>query len=210
MRILKLSETEEAVAMSRALEVLQEGGVIVHATETCFGLACDLTNPKAVAKLFAIKQRPEQMPVSALFPSVDEAKKYVEWNDRADTLAKKFLPGALTIILPLREDAPQKLYPIPSGGTSIGVRISSHAVADHLATSFGKPLSTTSANPHGDSNPYRSEDIVRTFEKAKHVPDLFLDSGSLPMNPPSTVVNLCSKEEGIVRKGTIQPMDTAL
>ncbi len=98
-------------AIADALTVLQNGGVVAHATETCYGLACDLSNPDAVTKLFAIKQRPESQPVSALFASVDEAKKYVEWNDRAEELAAQYLPGPLTLILPLRSDSPKKLFP---------------------------------------------------------------------------------------------------
>jgi len=200
-------------AIEQALEILRAGGVIAHATETCYGLACDLTNPKAVEKLFAIKRRPADQPVSALFSSVEEAKKYAQWNDRAEELAKKHLPGPLTLILPLHSDAPEKIYPSQLSiihyplSISIGVRISSHPLAQSLASQYGKPISTTSANIHGQPNTYGAEEIVQQFEHANMRPDLVLDSGILPIVPPSTVINLSSDTGGqTLRHGTIGRM----
>src|SRR5262245_56720739 len=109
MRLLPVS----AGALQEALSLLQNGGVVAHATETCYGLACDLRNPDAVTRLFVIKRRPLTQPVSALFASVEDAKRYVEWNDRAEELARTYLPGPLTLILPLRPDAPARLFPMP-------------------------------------------------------------------------------------------------
>ena len=82
-----------------ALEALERGETVIHATETCYGFACDLNNLKAVSRLFAIKQRSANQPVSALFSSIEEARKYVEWNDQAEQLAQEFLPGRLMIVL---------------------------------------------------------------------------------------------------------------
>lgn len=191
-----VSPSDENIAL--AVDILRKGGVVVHATETCYGLACDLSNPDAVAKLFALKKRSETQPISGLFPTIDEAKKWVTWNDRADELAAAHLPGPLTLILPLRPDAPAKLYPMPSGGLTLGVRVSSHPLAHHLSTLFGGVLSTSSANVHGEANPY--DPALITVEA-----DLILDSGVLPVVPPSTVVDLTGSG-GILRSGNIKPM----
>ena len=104
---------EASKGLIEAIHILKRGGVVAHATETCYGLACDLANPAAVAKLFAIKQRPLDQPVSALFVSIEEAKKWVEWSDEAEKLAAEFLPGPLTLILPLRKKYIGKIFPIP-------------------------------------------------------------------------------------------------
>ena len=195
--------------MAEALKILKAGGVIAHATETCYGLACDLTNPTAVEKLFAIKERPADRPVSALFSSVDEAKKYVKWNAEAEELARKHLPGPLTLILPLRSDIPEKIYPSQLSiihyplSISLGIRISSHPLAQALATQFGRPLSTTSANVHGKTNPYSAEEIQSQFRDAKVQPDLILDSGILPPAPPSTVIDLTKNHREILRQGNL-------
>jgi L-threonylcarbamoyladenylate synthase len=200
MRILPVDET----GLASALEVLREGGVVAHATETCYGLACDLTNPAAVTKLFAIKQRPLTQPVSALFPSVEDAKRYVEWTAHAEELARLHLPGPLTMILPLRADAPGLLLPTLAGGATVGMRVSSHPVAEALAVTFASPLSTSSANVHGLPSPYTAAEIIAQFAGRPDHPDLLLDSGTLPPVPPSTIVDLTGGAPATVRKGPIE------
>lgn len=194
MRILPVTDE----ALREALDVLREGGVVAHATETCYGLACDLRNPAAVGKLFALKQRPTDKPVSGLFPSVEAAKEYVTWNERADGPAATYLPGPLTLILPLRN--PGSLFPMPDGGTTLGVRVSSHPLAHSLSLSFGSPLSTTSANLSTLPNPYSAEDIARQYEGQDLKPDLVLDSGRIPETPPSTVID-CTRENPTELRG---------
>lgn len=209
-------------SLQEALSLLHGGGIVAHATETCYGLACDLTNPKAVDRLFAIKSRPANQPVSALFVSIEEAKHYVEWNERAEELAQGYLPGPLTLILWLKPDAPRPLYSCPPQGfergvssfelhtgisqahsSTLGIRLSSHPHAGRLVEACGGPLSTTSANIHGQPNPYSVEDILAQFADAEFVPDLVLDSGSLPNIPPSTVMDL-TKEGDVKRQGALK------
>ena len=186
-----------------ALEILRRGGIVAHATETCYGLACDLSNPQAAQRLFTLKQRPPMQPVSALFASLKAADAYVQWGKKAKELAKKHLPGPLTIILDLREDAPHQLYPTPNGGKTIGIRISSHPVALELARLFGVPISTTSANVHQKPSPYTVEEIVAQY-KAGAQPDVILDSGELPKNETSTVVTCLHGVCTVVRPGDLE------
>ncbi len=199
-------------SIKQAAAIIRSGGTVAHATETCYGLACDLRNLDAVKKLFAIKQRPLHQPVSGLFSSVDEAKKWVIWNDRAGELGKQYLPGPLTLILPIRSDAPSKLFPIPESvilsvvegqKQTLGVRISSHPLAMSLAIACGFPISTTSANIHGQPNPYSVKDLLMQFGDKADQPDLILDSGILPQNPPSTVIDCTKGELQTARKGDI-------
>lgn len=188
MRVVK----HDSAGIAEAVAVLKAGGVVAHATETCYGLACDLKNPEAVQKLFAVKKRPPHMPVSALFPDVATAKAYVAWNDRAEELAKD-LPGPLTLILPMRADAPGALHPTADDSAkTVGVRVSPHPTALALVNAFGSPLSTTSANIHGDPNPYDPESVAPC--------DLLIDDGALPANPPSRVVDLADPSERVLRQ----------
>ena len=90
-------------------------------------------------KLFAIKARPEDQPVSALFPSVEEAKKYVQWNDEADVLAQKHLPGPLTLILLKRSDAPMQIFPSVLSTFNFQLSTSSAAILGRGAL-VGKPI----------------------------------------------------------------------
>ena len=200
---------ESPASLQEALQVLQSGGIVIHATETCYGLACDLRNPIAVARLFAVKDRPLEQPVSALFSSIEDAKKYVEWNDRAEALAKEFLPGPLTLILPARKDMPYPLFIVPKveavGNnfatqlSTIGLRISSHPFAMQLVQAFGSPLSTTSANVHGKPSPYSAEEILEQYENMREKPDLILDAGPLPFRKPSRIID-CTGTSDILRR----------
>jgi L-threonylcarbamoyladenylate synthase len=202
MRILPASPQ----ATDEAISVLREGGIIAHATETCYGLACDLSNPQAVAKLFRVKDRPSDQPVSALFASIDDAKRYVEWGDRAQEYAKH-LPGPLTLVLSLRKDAPKLVYERPYSPFSIlhspfrtlGIRISPHSTALALVSGFGSPISTTSANLHGKANPYSAEEIAAQFAGQRFQPDVIIDDGTLPSVPPSKVIDLTTENSEILR-----------
>lgn len=206
-----------------ALSVLETGGIVMHATETCYGIACDLTNPTAVTRLFALKKRPLDQPVSVLFSSIEQAKQYVLWSTETEALAKKYLPGPLTLILPLHPNAPTPIYTVPlsqerrrkkkdrrptssifhlpSSNATIGIRISSHPTAQKLVKRFGKPLSTTSANIHRQPTTYSPEEIIVQF------PDtladvLLLNEGTLPHSPPSTIIDLTGPYPREVRRGT--------
>ena len=190
MRIISISDD----AIAEAVKIIRAGGVVAHPTETCYGLACDLSNPSAVEKVFRIKDRAFTQPISGLFSSVENAKKYVTWNARAEELANG-LPGPLTLVLPLSA----KLFPTPAGGSTIGVRVSSHSFAMQLAKEFGSPISTTSANLHGKANPYSADDIRAQFVGREHQPDLVIDGGLLAKKPPSDVIDLSSETEKKLR-----------
>ncbi|MDA0376654.1 MAG: L-threonylcarbamoyladenylate synthase, partial [bacterium] len=186
MKVLQTS----AENLKTALSVLHAGGIVAHATETCYGLACDLQNPEAVKRLFAIKKRSPDQPVSALFASVEQAKEYLEWNAIAEELAAAHLPGPLTIILK-QKGHPLTLhptpYPLPS---TVGLRVSSYSTAQRLVEHFGSPIATTSANIHGEPNTFSAEDIQAQFTDAEYKPDLLLDDGPLAENDASTVIDV--------------------
>ena len=197
-----LEESEAGIAY--ALEILALGGTVAHATETCYGLACDMTNPDAVDNLFKIKNRPNDQPVSALFPSIEASEEWVEWCDEALELANNELPGPLTVILPIKEDKLESIFPTPQRATSneqratLGVRTSPHPVAMALTKQFGKPLSTTSANLSGKPSPYSIEEIQKQL--SNNPPDLIIDSGTLEKIPPSRIVMFKNGKMEVVRE----------
>lgn len=185
-----------------ACDLLLQGGIVIHSTETCYGLACDLTNKRAVAKLFALKQRKTDQPVSALFASLDDVKKYVEWPEKAEELVQEYLPGPLTLVLPIQENAPNILHITPSLQPTtpacrqarynlqptLGIRLSSHPIAQQLVQAFGKPLSTTSANISGKEPCYSVEEIAKQFPDTDDSVVL-LDGGELEKRAPSQVIS---------------------
>ena len=195
--------------ITAAIDHLKSGNIVLHATETCYGFTCDITNQAAVKQLFDLKKRGYLKPVSALFSSVAMAQRYVQWNETANQLAQKHLPGPLTIILPLREDAPSSLYPTPSGGGTIGVRISSHPTVLALVQQFNGPLVTTSANTSGSPCCYRVEDVLKQFgqyvtDQYTNLPFFVLEDTPLVNALPSTVVDCTNNKMTIVRNGVIE------
>lgn len=187
MQVLDADDT----GMQEAVKVLQAGGIVAHATETCYGLACDLQNKQAVQKLFAVKQRAASKSVSGLFESIEASKQYVEWNDAAEEFAVGKLPGPYTLVLPLKKE----LYPTPNGGNTIGVRVSSHQVAQQLVAAFGSPISTTSANMASNPSAYSVQDMIDQSLEA----DIALDSGQIATNPSSTVIDFSDGGQKVLR-----------
>lgn len=191
--------------IARALEVLQSGGCVVHATETCYGIACDLGNPDAVKHLFEMKQRPVHQPVSALFSSMEEAEKYVVFSPLARELVRKYLPGPLTLVLPVQLKTPTPIFVTADSEmpATIGVRISSHPVAQALVEGFGRPIATTSANLHGKPSPYSVAEIKAQWDLVAPTPKLIIDSGFLAIAEPSTVVQIERDCVTTLRQGTL-------
>ena len=191
-----LEESEASIAY--AIEILNLGGVVAHATETCYGLACDMTNSDAVEKLFNIKNRPPDQPISALFPTVKASSEWVEGSKEALIYAKGKLPGPLTIILPMKPGKTLFPVPHPKPNPTLGIRVSPHQVAMDLAKEFGKPLSTTSANLTGQPSTYSVEEIENQL--SDNPPDLVIDSGTLENRPSSKVIMFMDGEIKVIRE----------
>ena len=90
----------EEVGLADAIERLRAGRLVVFATETVYGLGADAGQDRAVAAIYAAKQRPSFNPLIVHVGSVEQAKSLAQWNDRAQQLAHAFWPGPLTLVLP--------------------------------------------------------------------------------------------------------------
>ncbi|MEK7523830.1 MAG: L-threonylcarbamoyladenylate synthase [Patescibacteria group bacterium] len=188
------------MSLSKALSALQSGQVIAHATETCYGFACDIFNEEALERLYQLKQMPCSKPVSILVGDLKMAKKFGIFSKKALDLAKKHWPGPLTIVLERKKSLPKFLNP---GHKTVGIRVPKHALSLELVRKFGSPLTTTSANISTKPSPYSVSAIKAQFKKEQLKPDFMIDSGRLPRNPPSTIVDLSGKKMRIIRQGEI-------
>lgn len=185
--------------LEKALLVLKKGGVIAHPTDTCYGVTCDVFNRDALLRLYELKEMPAEKPVSMMVASISEIEKYAVVNEKAQDLIKKFLPGALTIILP-RKNLPPFFNP---GHETIGIRVPDNDFCMRLCEKFGKPLVTTSANISGQPSPYSVKEIEGQFADLKLKPDLIIDGGILFQNKPSTIVKITGDKVEILRQGDI-------
>lgn len=184
------------------IRVLRAGGVIAHATDTCYGFACDALNEHALKKLYALKRMSREKPVSILVSDSVLARQYGVFDERARVLAEQYWPGALTVIVPRLPTLPPFLNP---GSESVGIRVPDHAFSLELARRFGAPLTTTSANITALPSPYTVRQIAAQFEESELKPDIIVDGGDLdPHNLPSTIVDLTGDVPRIVRQGSLK------
>lgn len=187
-------------ALNKVVQVLKKGGVVVHATETCYGFACDVFNKKALERLYALKQMPKTKPISIMVDSFKEAQKYGYFSKKARELAQKHWPGPLTLIIRRKKTLPDFFNP---GSETIGIRVPDHKLSLALVKKFKKPLTTTSANISKKSSCYSVAAIKKQFVKAKIKPDFYLNSGRIPRNPPSTIIDLSGPKIKIRRQGSL-------
>jgi L-threonylcarbamoyladenylate synthase len=193
---------ESSRVISRALEVLKNGGLIIYPTETSYGLGADITNHAALEKLLAYKGA-RTSPISIAVSSMAMAKDYVVLSPIAKKLYQKYLPGPLTIISKSRET----VDPIISAGTAtLGVRIPNFPLTLELINLLGHPITATSANISGGVTPYSLEEYQNSTPPEKSaLIGFFLNAGELPRKNPSTVVKAIGDDLVIVRQGDIVP-----
>ena len=200
------------IQLEKAVQVLKAGGIVVYPTDTAYGLAADAMNPSAVKKLYALKGRDFKKPIHVICPSKyyhtsnDGSVCPVRINQPARKLIKKFWPGPLTIVLPLR--AKGKSWQMLSAGTkTLVVRMPNNQTALALVERFGKPITTTSANLAGQSACYSVEEVRKQFGSriyARIYGRIYvLDGGKLPKTKPSTIVSLLNGRVRILRVGPI-------
>ncbi len=174
----------------------------MYPTETCYGIGCDATNAQAVEKIFTIKGREKTKSVLMLASSIDMVKHYAVWSDAAETLARRYWPDALTMVLPYRHDAGLPSLLIGSDQT-VAFRVSSHPFVNDLLHTLQVPLVSTSANVSGRPSPYDSREVLVMFESVEAQPDIVIDAGKLPLRPPSTIVRVGDTGIHILRQGDI-------
>jgi len=196
MKIIKVNaENPEGEIIRKVAEVLTIGGVVVYPTETLYGLGANVFDVNAVQRVFEIKGRNLTKPSSIAFRDLEQAKKFLEFAPVAMKLAKKFLPGPLTIILNSKIEFDEFL-----GGNKVSVRIPDNKVAQAILNEIKFPITATSANLSGGKEPVEVKDFV---EQIGDRVDLILDSGKCGHGKPSTVVDVSSSDIQIVREGVI-------
>jgi L-threonylcarbamoyladenylate synthase len=178
---------------------------VVNPTDTCYGLAVDAANIKAIKKLYQIKGRDFKKPVHVVVPSVAYAKKIARWNGAAEKLARKFWPGTLTLVLPVGEGLKPSptLLQLSAGTGFVGLRMPNNKIALDLAKHLKCPITATSANLSGQPDCYSADEIIAQFTKQKHKPNIIINAGKLPKRKPSTLVRVFDNEVKILRQGPV-------
>lgn len=187
----------EAGAIAQAAGILRSGGLVAFPTETVYGLGADATDDRAVARVFEAKNRPEFNPLIVHVPGADEARLLVEWAGEAQSLAERFWPGPLSLVLPRLPDCPVSRL-AGAGLPTLAVRAPRGGTATRLLEETGRPVAAPSANPAGAVSPTRAEHVLDGLGDAV---DLVLDDGPCAVGIESTVVDLCGERPALLRPG---------
>jgi L-threonylcarbamoyladenylate synthase len=195
MRRQVYSCSDDAVAMCAS--VVKGGGVIVFPTDTIYGIGCDPYNDSAVERIFAIKGRDEKKPLPVLSYSIQDAEKIVSLGDAGKALAKKYWPGALTIVAPVVD---RKIsHGVMAGGKSLAVRVPANACV-LLLLRHCRYLVGTSANPSGGKPLKSAQEVLRSSLDGY---DALLDGGPVEKGIESTIVDVAGDPK-ILREGAIK------
>jgi L-threonylcarbamoyladenylate synthase len=182
----------------RAAEILRAGGLVAFPTETVYGLGADASSAKAVARLYAVKRRPVDHPVIVHFASAERALAWArDVPEGARTLAARFWPGPLTLILKRSEKAKDF---VTGGQSSVGLRVPSHPIARELLEAFGGAIAAPSANRFGRISPTTAAHVREDLGADV---DLILEGGASDIGIESTIVDLSSGDAVLLRPGAI-------
>ncbi len=185
--------------LARAAELLRAGQLVAFPTETVYGLGADATNGVAVAAIFAAKRRPAFNPLISHLADAGSVEEFAFWNDAARALAQAFWPGALTLVLPRREDC--AIAQIASAGlNSVALRVPSQPDAHALLAAAGRPIAAPSANLSGRISPTTAAHVA--MELGDRVA-LILDGGPCAIGLESTVVGFHREQPVLLRPGGI-------
>lgn len=209
VRLTDLSPEGLIEIVNQAISVLKAGGTVIYPTETVYGIGVIATNPTAVAKVLAYKTRREGKPLSIAVTDRIMAEKFVTLNDQALDLFERFLPGPVTVVA---KDLGRVAPGVASEFGTLGIRISSHPLVKALVAKLDQPITATSANASGKKRPYTLADIFsRLSAKQLSLIDLAIDAGTLPPNPPSTVIDTTLSTPLIMRQGEVltQELDSS-
>ena len=186
----------------RAAEILRRGGLVAFPTETVYGLGADAASAAAVARLYRVKGRPGQHPVIVHFASAEEAFRWAaEVPSSAKTLAERFWPGPLTLILERSAKAGDF---ITGGQDTVGLRVPSHPVAQALLKAFGGAIAAPSANRFGQVSPTTAAHVRDDLGGDV---DLVLEGGASEVGIESTIVDVSSGTPVLLRPGRISEQD---
>lgn len=185
--------------IEKAAAALLCGELVIMPTETVYGLAGDATNAAAIAKIYALKGRPQFNPLIAHVPDLDEALRHAALPSSAKKLAEAFWPGPLTIVAQRRADS--SIAELACAGlTSVALRAPSHPVAQELLRAIKRPLAAPSANRSGRISPTNSEAARSEFGEAA---PLILEGGACAHGLESTIIGFEHDQARLLRPGAI-------
>lgn len=184
--------------LEKAAELIKQGKIVVFPTETVYGIGSNGLDEQAVKKLYNVKQRPLNKPISLLVSNMEMVNEIAK--DITETeykIMEKFFPGPLTIILKKKDIVPDI---VTAGQDTVGVRMPSGEIARKLVDDAGVPIAAPSANISGEPSGTNLQEIKKNFEGKA---DFFIEGGISELGLASTIVKVVDGKPVILRQGSI-------
>jgi L-threonylcarbamoyladenylate synthase len=177
--------------IAQAADRLRVGAVIAFPTDTLYAVGARAADPAAVARLYAVKQRPSGQPMVWLVRDRAQVERFAIVTASAAELMARFWPGPLTLVLPARTSG---------DGPTVAVRAPDHDVALALLTALCEPIASSSANLAGKAPPVDADQVIAGLGDRLEV---VLDGGPCRIGQPSTILDLGGATPRILRQGAI-------
>ena len=185
-------------AIAEAAAILRRGGLLGIPTETVYGLGANALDEDAVLHIFEAKGRPQDNPLILHVPGADWLERYCrDIPPVAYTLAERFWPGPLTMILPRRDNVPLRTT---GGLDTVGVRCPDHPMTLAIIRASGVPVAAPSGNTSGRPSPTTAQHMLEDMDGKI---DGIVDGGPCAVGVESTIVDLTGDEPVILREGGI-------
>ena len=184
--------------VERGISILKQGGIVAFPTDTVYGLGACANLPSAVERVYQVKERPRNMALPLLLAHTSQISEVAEpVPPVAWLLARSFLPGALTIVLPRSKSVPDT---VTAGGTTVAIRIPAHPIPVALVEGLGMPIVGTSANLSGQPSALTADEVYSQFGGEI---DLVIDGGRCLGGRESTIVDVTGETPVVLREGAI-------
>jgi L-threonylcarbamoyladenylate synthase len=185
--------------ISKAAQALAQGEIVAFPTETVYGLGANALDARAVAKVFAAKERPRFNPLIVHVPGIAAAERYAIMTNTARRLAEAFWPGPLSLVLKKRRGS--GIADLVSAGLdTIALRAPAHPVAQALLAESALPIAAPSANRSGRVSPTTAAHVKAELGE---LPAMILDGGPCQLGIESTVLSAIGPEPGLLRPGAL-------
>lgn len=191
-------ENPNPKSIEQAVEILKKGGVIIYPTDTIYGIGCDITNQKAIERVYRIRGlKPEKSNLSFICYDLTDISQYTKpFDTTVFRVLKKALPGPFTFIFNASSQVPKLLS---TKKKTVGIRIPNNDIVRTIVKELGNPIVTSSIRDEDDIIEY-STDPELIHEKYEDLVDLVIDGG-YGDNVASTVVDVTSGDFEIIREG---------
>jgi L-threonylcarbamoyladenylate synthase len=186
--------SNNAASVAQAAALIRAGKLVAFPTETVYGLGANALDVAAVERIFQAKRRPRNSPLIVHVDSIEMARRFAaEWPTAAETLARRYWPGPLTLVLPKTAEIPDL---VTAGLPTVGLRVPDHPLALELIRAAGVPIAAPSANRFTELSPTAAEHVSESLA------DFVLDGGPARVGIESTVLSLAG-DATLLRPGLI-------